>query len=281
MIALLLALGAHAADTPSLWARQMVGGGAWPSGLITDTRVQVRAPLYRSSSIVFRDTYAGAGARAAASPAFVEVGPRVSFAPIDVFDVDVQGTAHAFLDNQYGLLPMSGTTGTLEVDRDARADETFAARAVSLTVAPTLKVAVGPFVAFDAWTVQAFRLTDPPAAALVYHPFWDLVIAPSDVIVEHQAAALWRALPGDDGALLWLGPTWRDRFARGSGDRSATLGAFVRARPASPERRAVPNLVLAVLPYVIDGDHLGGAPNVQVAAVWAIDTPLRPDAAAR
>jgi hypothetical protein len=277
MIALWLALSAEAADTPSLWARQMVGGGGWPSGLITDTRAQVRAPLYRSDSIVFQETFAGAGARIAASPAFFEVGPRLSIAPIDVFDVDVQASWHQYFDNDYGVRPMKGLTGTKEEDREASEYDAFGTTALSLTVAPTLKAKVGPIVAFDSWTIQGFALNDPPELehGLVYHPFWDLVIEPTDVILEHQAAALVTVLPGDDGPLLWVGPTFRDRWAQRSHDHSMVLGAFVRARPGREDQRAIPNVMLMVLPYLVDADLAGGPPNVQLAAIWSVDRPLR------
>lgn len=276
MLTLLLALQAQAADAPSLYTRQMVGGGGWPSGLIGDTRIQARTPLYRSDSIVFQDTYAGLGARLAASPAFIEAGPRLSIAPIDVFDVEVQATWHRFFGNSYGMLPMADNTGTLSDERDARADETFGTSAFSLTVVPTVKLKVGPIVAFDSVTIQSFALKDPPTLeqGLVYHPFWDLVIAPSDVIFEHQAAALYAILPGDDGPLLWVGPTFRDRWAGSSGDRSTVLGAFLRVRPGPAEARAVPNIVFMAMPYLKDADQRA-APAIQAAAIWSTDSPLK------
>lgn len=67
----LLLTRALAADEPGLWLRQAVGFGGWPSGAVSDTRLQYRAPLHRSESIVFRDTYAGVGGRLAVTPAVV------------------------------------------------------------------------------------------------------------------------------------------------------------------------------------------------------------------
>ncbi|MCB9683413.1 MAG: hypothetical protein H6735_00065, partial [Alphaproteobacteria bacterium] len=151
---------AHAAEEPGWWVREAVGVGGWPSGAVNDLRVQWRAPLYRSESIVFRDTYAGAGARLAVTPAYVDVGPRVSLAPIDVFDLDLQASFVGYWRTRFGPMPFSELRGTLEADRGAR-DDAIRTWAVVLTAAPTLKVALGPIVAFDAWSIQHWRFHRP------------------------------------------------------------------------------------------------------------------------
>jgi hypothetical protein len=71
VIALLVAALApvFAADEPYVWVKQGVGSSGWPAGLISDTKAQVRFPMYRNAGLVFRETYAGAGARLEAARA--------------------------------------------------------------------------------------------------------------------------------------------------------------------------------------------------------------------
>ncbi|MBW1878806.1 MAG: hypothetical protein JRJ84_10630 [Deltaproteobacteria bacterium] len=282
---LALALNAQAADETSLWSRHAVGVGLYPSGAIVDSRIQVRTPMHRSESILFRDTYAGIGLRGAASPAFVDIGPRISLAPIDILDVDIQGSWHGYYGGPFGLLPYEEPGSKLSVVRDTRADEIVAASAFTLSVAPTLKLKVGPIVAFDSWMVEAWSIQRPHdrtsegerggeiAEDYVYEPYRDLVIGWRDVVVEHQAAVAYVLLPGEDGAKLWIGPTFRDRWATGSGDRSTALGAMVIWRPGTAT--AVPTVVVQVLPYLRDADRVGRAPCIQAQVSWTLDDPVR------
>ena len=93
MLALLGA--ALAADSPSIYGRQALAVAGWPTGLLSNTIVEVRTPLHRSESVLFQTTSAGLGAQVLATPAFVSVGPRLSLAPIEVFDVNFKA-AHGW-----------------------------------------------------------------------------------------------------------------------------------------------------------------------------------------
>lgn len=283
MTALLLLAGFAAAD-PYLWTRAQVGAGGFPLGLIGDVRTQVRAPLWAASdSFLLEDSYAGAGLRVAASPAFVTGGPRLSLAPAAFFDLDLQASAHQYFDNGLGFLPFEETAHKLESERDARKDESFGGTAWSASASPTLKAKVGPIVAFDSVLIEAWHVERPTgvAAPYVYEPLRDLVIGWDDVVIEHQPAVLWALWPGDeDRRVLWIGATMRDRIALQSGDRSLTVGSMVRLRPGGTSA-AIPNVVLFVLPYVIDADRVGGAPNIQGALVWSGERGLTKGAAPR
>jgi hypothetical protein len=249
-----------------VYLREGIAVAGWPAGLLSNTVVEARLPGHRSSSILFRDTYEGAGVQILATPAFVTAGPRISLAPVDAFDVNFKAARGWYFANGLGLVPFESLSGTLDADRNARKDEGVGAGAWILTVEPTLKAQVGPVIAFDAWTVDWMWFERPAGApALVYEPFRDLVIAWDDVAVEHHAAVFWST--GDDGgAMLRLGPTWRDRWTLVSHDRSATTGLMVVGRPGRPP--AVPALVGLALWYVIDVDRVGPVPFMAAQVRW-------------
>jgi hypothetical protein len=267
---------AHAADEPVWWTNQRVAVAGYPSGLISDTRFQYRVPLHRSESIVFQDTYAGFGARVAATPAFTEVGPRLSLAPIDIFDIDLQASwVQYYGKGGIGLLPFEVPEGKLESQRKDRGEESVTSGAFSLTAAPTLKAKVGPVILLDGWTFS-YVSVDPGGehdAPFVYEPYRDLVIGWNDVTVEHQAALLYEALPGGEEPMLRVGATVRDRFAVESKDRSTTAGVIAMVRPGT--KAAVPTLVGQALLYVKDADRVGAAPSLALLASWTLEHPNR------
>lgn len=273
MIALLASF-AHAADVPSFWLRQGVAVAGWPSGALSNTIAEARVPLHRSDSVVFRSTYAGLGAQLMVSPAFVVAGPRLSVAPIDVFDLNLKAARGWYFGNGLGLMPFDGLEGTLESDRDARADEGVGSEMWILSAEPTLKAKVGKVIAFDAWTIDRLVIEQPAGvdAPYTYEPARDLVVAWTDVSFEHQAGLLYEALPGGDGPMLRFGPTFRDRFTAVSGDRSAVLGLLIAARPS--DAPAVPTVVGLATWYVVDTDRVGPVPFLAAQARWDFDVPF-------
>jgi len=265
---------AQAADEPGLWTKQAVGTAGFPTGLMSETKMQYRAPGPRSDSIVFQDTYVGAGGTVAVSPAFLQVGPTVSIAPIDVFDLDLSASWIGYFNNGLGLMPFDQPSGKLGSERDERAanGDGVGANALALTATPTFKIKVGPIVAFDSWNVTYLNFDKPDGveATYTYEPKRDLLLAWEDVAVEHQSAVLYTILPGDDGPKLWVGGTIRDRFAAVSPDRSTAAGAVIIARPGT--KPAVPQIVGQSLFYLNDADRsIGSAPNLQAQVSWTFE----------
>ncbi len=265
---------------PWLWVRQQVAVAGWPAGLISDTRLQVRGPLLRTPSIVFQDTYAGAGARLAVTPAFLSVGPQLSLAPIDVFDIDLRAGFVLFWPSSSGLLPYWDLDeSTRDLDRQERFDDpaTTAATSTAFTVtaAPTLKLKAGPVIAFSGWSFSVYWIRRPEGvdAPLVYEPFTDRRLAWTDLVVDHQSAVVGEILDGDGGPLLWIGGTFHDVMTLHSDDRSISAGGLVVLRPSC--RRGWPRFIVQVLPYLMDPDRVGGVPRMALAVVWSGDTPLR------
>ncbi len=270
---LLLLSEALAADAPAFWVRQSVGVAGWPTGVLSETRVQARTPIFRSDSMVFQDTHAGAGLRLDASPAFANPGVQLSFAPIDIFDVDVSASFLGCLPGPFGLLPYEGLSSKLESVRDPRTDN-VATVGFSLDANPTLKLKVGPVIAFDAVAVSYLHLVQPEgvSAPYVYEPLRDLIVAWDEVYLEHQPALLYEALPGGDRPLLYVGASYRDRFAFRSGDRSSALGLLVVTRPA--ERPIIPTFIGYAAFYLIDQDRVGGVSFLGLQANWIVEPPF-------
>jgi hypothetical protein len=262
-------------DVPHVWFREAVGVAGFPSGALSDSRVQYRAPLHRSESAVFQQTFAGVGARVAASPAFTAVGPRITLAPIDVLDVDLQASWIGYYGTDgIGLLPFESTDGKLGDARSARGDESITGGAFQLSAAPTLKAKVGPIIAFDAWNFSWTRIAPQHAsdAAFVYEPFSDLVVAWTDVTVEQQGAVVLEVVPDEGDRFFWVGATVRDRRALVSKDGSTAAGFMLRGRPNGG---AWPTFVEQTLFYVRDADRVGTAPSVALLAEWKLNRELR------
>jgi hypothetical protein len=274
MLLPMLLATAHAADVPSYYVRQSLGFAGWPTGAISETRVQIRTPLYRSESMVFKDTYAGVGLRLDASPAFANPGVQISLAPIDIFDIDLSATFLGYLPGPFGLLPYDGLASKLGSVRDERDDHTPAV-GFSLDANPTLKMKVGPIIGLDAVAVSYIHLEQPDGvdAPYVYEPLRDMVIAWNEVYLEHQPALLYEVLPGGEKPLLYVGASWRQRYAFVSGDRSGLLGALVVVRPGT--KPIIPTIMGFAAFYLIDQDRVGGAPFLGVQANWVVEPPLK------
>ncbi|MDP2306245.1 MAG: hypothetical protein Q8P18_09490 [Pseudomonadota bacterium] len=274
MLLPLLLVSAHAADVPSFYLRQSLGVAGFPTGVISETRFQVRTPLYRSDSMVFQDTYAGAGLRLDLSPAFANPGVQVSLAPIDIFDVDLSATMIGYFPGPFGPLPYDGLSSKLETVRDEREDHT-AVVGYSLDAAPTLKLKVGPIIGFDAVAISYIHLAQPAGvtAPYVYDPLRDLIVAWDEVYLEHQPALLYEAMPGGEKPLLYFGASWRQRYAFVSGDRSGALGALLVARPGV--KPIIPTIIGFAAFYLIDQDRVGKAPFLGMQANWILEPPLK------
>ncbi len=259
---------------PSIWAKQTVGVGLFPKGALSDTKVQYRIPGHRSDSALFQNTYYGLGGRFQLSPAFVDIGPRLSIAPVDVFDLDVQGSWTGYA-GPFGPLPMEGVDARAESARNLRSDdEHMVMHKVELMVSPTVKAKVGPVIAFNSTNIGILKAFAPEGveADLWYEPYRDMVVAYDDVTIENQTAVVYEALDGQNKPKLWLGGTSRYRRALVSKDHYTTAGALVVYKPGTAP--AVPTLIGQVLFFVDDPERVGTAPSVNLAATWTFDSPI-------
>ncbi len=282
LASILLAVSLAQAETPDstwLWTHVALGGGAFPSGAQLDARASVRTPLYETHSFLLADNYAGAGLRAAVTPAYFTGGPRLSIAPVAFFDMDLSGSVVRYFHTPFGPLPFDQLgSGKPDAARALRGDESFADTAFTAAAEPTLKAQVGPVVAFDAWTVEVrhTQKVDGITSPWVYEPYWDLVIAWDDVIIEQQGAVMGMIWKGDGiDRKLWIGATVRHHWAARSTDSSLVVGGVLLAR-LGHHTLGGPQLIVQVLPYVLDdADMKAGPPNVQAQLSYDFDTPFK------
>lgn len=274
MLTLLLAPMAAAV---SLEIGESLAVAGWPTGLLSVTTVGPSIPLYRSDSIVFQDTKGSLRARFRASPAFVEPGVELSVSPIDVFELDVGASYLLYPDTPFGLLPFDELSGTRGSTRSARADagEVRPSAGWTLYAEPTLRVKVGPIIAFDAATFERRHVNPIDATAPYYYePYWDLVLAPDDTVIEQLGVVLYTIAPAkEDGApFFWAGASVRDKFSLVSRDHATGVGPVVVTRIAKSP--AVPALLGLCQWYVRDNDFMGPVPFLALRALWSFEVPL-------
>ncbi len=255
-----------------MWQRIAVAG--WPAGLLGETRIQPRVALHRAESMVFNNTFAGAGGRVRITPAFVDVGPRLSLSPIDLFEVNAQASFVYYWPSSSGLLPYWDLgDSTRDLDREDRFDDPAtrpeASHALFVTLDPTLQLMFWRIAAFSSWTFAWFWIDRPEGidSPLVYEPFYDRLVEWDDLIIEHQSAVL--GIFSEEKPKLWIGATIRQRWVIGSGDVSWNVGGVVMLRPGV--KPGWPTFIAMVLPYIKDADRVGGAPNVNVLLTWGHD----------
>jgi len=267
LYAMLLSIAA-AQDQP-LFLQETVAVAAQPGGLLSDTVVEHRAPILRLGGLVFNDTYAGAGGRYSISPAFTDVAVRASFAPIDVFDITVQGVHTWYFNNAYGLQTFDALSNTTGRHRQDLFDNGagFGGRAWSLIASPTGKMKVGPVVALSSWNLAWVRFVKPPGATepWVFEPFRGMLSGWNDLLVDYTQALLYQAEPGD--GLVRFGAVLRGKWAVKSPDATLTAGGLMQVDPGGSA--TVPSVVAIVTPYLRDPDYAGQPiPFVALLAQW-------------
>lgn len=266
---------ASATDVPSLWTSHGIGVAAYPTGLIYLGQLQVRGPLYRSESIVFQDTFAGGGLTLAASPAFINGGPRVDIGPIDVFDIALSAEVVSSIPG-FGAIPYDTLGSKLERERNPRKDESFGAIGWQITANPTVKIKLGPVIAFDSFTLASVHLGQPDdvVGRYYYEARRDMTLAWHELYLENQPGLLFEASPGGDKPLILLGATAYDKRCIKSGDRQVLAGFLGVVKPH--EHKAVPTIIGQATLYLKDPDRqIEDVPYLAMLLSWDFQKPLK------
>lgn len=262
MLALALVVGAaQAADTPHLWVREYTGIALRPSGVIVDVATEARVPVMRFGGAIFNDTFAGAGARLAVSPAHLDLAARASFKPMDILPITVEGVYTSYWESPWGVYGRDEVPGQLGPDRRPayEADIDYAAYALALSVSPTLQLKVGPVAAFTNVAMTWLRVRPAPAAnPYVWEPYRGMVVAPDDRIIEHTSALLFDPFDGNDTPIFRIGAVLRGRTGHQTGDTTVMLGGITQWRPGRNAHDA--DFTLLVAPYLQDPDFRIGSP---------------------
>ena len=268
------------ASGPYLWAWGGIGGGAFNSGLMGKIRVQLRHAALRNDSVLFQSTFVGAGLEVMLTPAFVHVGPRFSFRPVEVLDIDAHLLWMHVWKSSAGLLPFDQLTGTYESDRKAIKHLALVGNRLEAIISPTFKFKVGPVIGL--WNAEwAFIHHLKPSGATsryTYEPMRDLVVAWNDVAVSNLAAILVEVLDGTGPKggpqpTLRFGPAMRDKQTVVSRDMSTAVGGAISFKPGP--KPGWPSVFLAVMGYVRDNDRRFKEPQIQVQISWELEKSLK------
>lgn len=267
---------ALAADSPSLWGRLFSAVAVQPGGVIVDTASELRAPVLRYGGVAFNDTFVGAGARIAVSPAHFETALRMSVQPIDLLPITVELVRTTYWESPWGLVPIDRVSEIDAIGRKSiyEADRDFAGYALGLVLSPTLQARAGPIAAFSNFTFSFLSMHPQigPEPWLV-EPVRGLAMGYEDRITEHTSALLWEPLDGEEAPILRLGAVLRGKSSHVTHDNALTAGVLTQWRPGhAPE---APTFLLLVTPYLKDPDFMGPIPYVAAAVTFERDRPLK------
>ncbi|MFT4704847.1 MAG: hypothetical protein ACI81R_002555 [Bradymonadia bacterium] len=249
-----------------LYARSVFGISARPIGLLLDNQLEHRWRLWRTDAIPFQNTFLGVGARVALSPAYLDVGPQVTFAPADLFDLQMRATYSRYYAGANGLVGYATIGDTTSDTREAFAQGTLGDDMLSLSIAPTLKLKVGPIIAVGSATITAIYTDEDEALPLAFDVYRNLTIARgSELVTEYNGALIAELLDGDRGPLLWLGALAEHARTRESRDQRTAVGPLVVVRPSRSMRG--PRFLIQGRYYTEDSDFQPGF-GAKFAVIW-------------
>ena len=261
---------------PSLWTRASWAACVNPTGVLAEGTAELRAPILRFGGVAFNDTFVGAGARVAVSPAHADLAARISLQPIDLLPITVEAVHTTYWESPWGLVPVDRVERQRTPDRRPlyQADRDFYGTADALIVSPTLQARAGPIVAFTNPVFTWIRVRPEQAPEpWVYEPFRGMVMAYDDRLLEHTSAVLWEPRDGEDGALFRVGPAFRGKSSAVTGDATLTLGGVMQWRPG--RETTAPTILVLATPYLRDPDYAGALPFVAALLTFERDDPLR------
>ena len=264
---LLASAAAHAADW-YVWER--LAGTLNPLGANNELRVEARTalPWTKEGDALRAATFAGVGGDVEVSPAYLRIGPRLSFSPLAVFEVTAQAR----------LLQYFGAFGTIlsfpskdapydDQTREARSEEAASETGVGFDVRPELRIKLGRFVAANSWEIH--YLVVPGDEPFIYEPYFDLLIARHGLVFwsDFVAGAFVWDPPGDRMALV--AGMWAYSRAPKSGDRSSSIGPLLAVKPVAGA--TWPAAVLLTRVYLYDNLQDRGSIYLAIGLRWSLD----------
>ena len=263
------------APAPYFHFTPTIGAQAFPLGFGVYGTPQLRMSLYRSDSPLFQTTHIGVGAWWRITPAFVEIGPRIDFTPLEVLSFSATFRyVESWTGSAGSHLPAAGLTNKRYATRSDAQDTALPTGAFEVILSPTVRLKGGPVIVVYnlQWTFTRLFFRDGQTPVTVYDGGLDLYIAPVERSIVQQAVVLIEALDGvKTKPVVRLGATVRHRKARVSQDRNVNVGFIGMVKPVP--HVAMPNIILQVLPYVLDesGDRVLWAPNIQIGLQWTLE----------
>lgn len=271
MLPLLACLSAQAAN----WELEHQLAASWfPKGLRYAVRAENRLPLWnRPESVLFEETYLGAGAAVELTPAYARVGPSVTFAPIAVFDVTVEALWSGYFGTFSGVTDFDTADADYSEAAFTRPEVEARRRAGHgwrFGASPTLKARVGKVIVALPQDFRHFRMQIPAGAtgAYWYEPEYDALLAWNDTLMVNQALAFWsfRDATDADPRRLWLGLNFTHQYVFGTEERQVKLGPMLVWKPGRGP--VVPTIVVFAQAYLAARTHPTFPPYLAAAAIW-------------
>jgi hypothetical protein len=270
-----VAKGPPPAPSPYFHFEPTIGAQAYPLGVGFYGVPQLRLSLYRSDSALFQTTHIGIGPHFRITPAFIEVGPRIDFTPVEIFTLSVTARyLKTWVGNAGARIPVTELADKRYSTRGDAEDTALPTGAFELVVSPTIRLKGGPVIVLYnlTWTFTKLFFEDGDTPVPVYDGGLDLYIAPTDFTIAQQAVVLIEVLDGVKvKPVVRLGATVRHRKARVTGDRTVNVGFIGTVKPVP--HFAAPLIILQILPYVLDpsGERVLGPPNIQLGLRWTLE----------
>jgi hypothetical protein len=165
-----------------------------PLGLQFVTRAYYRLPLIQKEGILWESTKIDVGLQNNLSPAYDMIGGYIDIAPIAIFDIAFTAQAIGYYDLlSFGFYTLSGYSSPFDsASLSALTPKNTAGYTVSVT--PTVKIAVGPVAALDSFSVSYFSVDD--GSGFFYERINNCVLAKQDTELVNNAYLLATVAPG-------------------------------------------------------------------------------------
>ncbi len=147
-----------------------------PLGLQYEHRLQWRTRLSDSDSILFKDTYFGAGPQMMVSPSLQRVGFRVVAKPIALLELFALAEYLYFLGNfQYvqSFDDASADFSQSKLQTNANNGENYSASGLSLAVSARLQAKVGPIAVRSTTRMNRYIMDTKEQHPVWYDIYWD------------------------------------------------------------------------------------------------------------
>lgn len=165
-----------------------------PLGFQLVTKAYYRMPLVNANGVLWESTKIDVGLQNNLSPAYDMAGAYITITPIALLDITLSAQVAGFYDLlNFGFFSLSGyDAGFNNASLAALTPKnTFG---YVLSAAPTFKIAIGPFVLLNAFSLTYYYVDD--GNGFFFERVANCVLGKSDVELLNQAYALWTILPG-------------------------------------------------------------------------------------
>jgi hypothetical protein len=268
-----LLLSASAAFAAKWELSHQVAVTWFPEGLRYAGRAEYRMPLWNRPGVLFSDTYVAPGVVLEVTPAYVRGGARLHWAPIAVFELELEGVANAYFGTFSGVTDFEAPDADFSadaLDAAAEAGRRHAGWGAKGTATATLQARAGPVIVALPQEFTYFHQEIPDGATgdWWYEPQYDALMAWDDGLMVNSGV-LFVELRGGKGAdkrFHWVGAKADHQVVFGTQDRQIKVGPMYVGHPWNG--KAAPTLVFFAQAWVASPIHPILPPYLAAAAIW-------------